>query len=282
MKNVEKMYEKEKSRAFTLIELLVTIAIIGILAAILFPVFARARENARRASCLSNLKQMGLGIMQYTQDYDERYPLAYYPYPDYDTARSGAAPKPPAQAQTVPGTPGATFSICDPYSCGSGYKDHWITWMDFINPYVKSTQIYLCPSAEDTTKPSYNYSSALSNVFGASANYDRFGASHPSGPLSLAAVTRPSEIVMVMDMNDDWALGMSPRTYVAAAKSDTRRPSVTPHFEGGNIVYADGHVKWMSMTSMLALTGPDSSGQCNLAVPSNIPYCSLAWNPFRS
>src|SRR6188472_4028670 len=59
---------------FTLIELLVVIAIIAILASILFPVFARARENARRSSCQSNLKQIGLGIMQYTQDYDEKYP----------------------------------------------------------------------------------------------------------------------------------------------------------------------------------------------------------------
>src|SRR5687768_12296631 len=59
---------------FTLIELLVVIAIIAILASILFPVFARARENARRSSCQSNLKQIGLGIMQYTQDYDEKMP----------------------------------------------------------------------------------------------------------------------------------------------------------------------------------------------------------------
>src|SRR3954470_18379090 len=63
-----------KTQAFTLIELLVVIAIIAILAAILFPVFGRARENARRSSCQSNLKQIGLGIMQYTQDYDERMP----------------------------------------------------------------------------------------------------------------------------------------------------------------------------------------------------------------
>ncbi len=79
-----------KRKAFTLIELLVVIAIIAILAAILFPVFARARENARRASCMSNLKQIGLGVMQYTQDYDEFMPdnvgypngwgAAIYPY----------------------------------------------------------------------------------------------------------------------------------------------------------------------------------------------------------
>ena len=70
---------RSRSAAFTLVELLVVIAIIAILAAILFPVFARARENARRASCLSNLKQIGLAYMQYAQDYDERYPLASQP-----------------------------------------------------------------------------------------------------------------------------------------------------------------------------------------------------------
>src|SRR3712207_2136374 len=70
------MRREQRKYGFTLIELLVVIAIIAILASILFPVFGRARENARRASCLSNMKQLGLAFMQYTQDYDEILPLA--------------------------------------------------------------------------------------------------------------------------------------------------------------------------------------------------------------
>ena len=99
--------------AFTLIELLVVIAIIAILAAILFPVFARARENARRSSCQSNMKQMGLGIVQYTQDYDEKYPMGYT-----HLNNSGGA---------------------------GGYR-HWTA---MTLPYTKSLQIFVCPSAKE-------------------------------------------------------------------------------------------------------------------------------------
>src|SRR5688500_9569866 len=100
---------RSKKRGFTLIELLVVIAIIAILAAILFPVFARARENARRTSCLSNVKQIGLGIMQYVQDNDEMYPMAL----NY-------------------------------YSAASGDE---VAWMTMVEPYVKSSQIFFCPSS---------------------------------------------------------------------------------------------------------------------------------------
>jgi prepilin-type N-terminal cleavage/methylation domain-containing protein len=75
-------FSSKSHSAFTLIELLVVIAIIAMLAAILFPVFGRARENARRSSCQSNLKQIGLGIMQYTQDYDERLPARVIGVPE--------------------------------------------------------------------------------------------------------------------------------------------------------------------------------------------------------
>src|SRR3954469_14896504 len=94
-------------KGFTLIELLVVIAIIAILAAILFPVFGRARENARRSSCQSNMKQLGLGFMQYAQDYDERFPVGEI-YVSLNAA------------------------------FGNG-------WSGDIYPYVKSSQIYKCP-----------------------------------------------------------------------------------------------------------------------------------------
>lgn len=122
------MFRKSTFRntsAFTLIELLVVIAIIAILAAILFPVFARARENARRASCMSNEKQLGLAFMMYEQDFDERVPM-HYGY---------------VQA-------GVTYS-----------------WPVVLQPYAKSRQVFFCPSdtlhnssnAISTANVSYGY-----------------------------------------------------------------------------------------------------------------------------
>ncbi len=111
-----------RRHGFTLIELLVVIAIIAILAAILFPVFARAREKARQTSCLSNVKQLGLGILMYIQDYDECFPGRYVglTYPD---------------------------SIYQP-------------WYNVIGPYIKNLQLLTCPSYK-TQAVGYGYNSAV-------------------------------------------------------------------------------------------------------------------------
>jgi len=106
------LYVQKKS-GFTLIEILVVVAIIALLAAILFPVFGRARENARRASCMSNLKQIMLGVMMYTQDYDERLPILVST--DYPGSRV-------------------------------------MPWFQRLVPYIKSSQLFQCPSDNNTTE----------------------------------------------------------------------------------------------------------------------------------
>ena len=116
-----------KSAGFTLIELLVVIAIIAILAAILFPVFAKAREKARQSSCSSNTKQMATAFMSYLQDYDEKFPLAGY-------AITG-------------------FSI--PGAGGSADGSNVNMWRFYIMPYVKNYQILLCPSSAWNGDPTY-------------------------------------------------------------------------------------------------------------------------------
>lgn len=107
-----------RTRAFTLIELLVVIAIIAILAAILFPVFAQAREAARRTTCLSNEKQVSLAVLQYVQDYDESLPLIFAPNNSNDNT-------------------------------SMGYKVGWrlYTWQNLVQPYSKNWQAFTCPDS---------------------------------------------------------------------------------------------------------------------------------------
>jgi prepilin-type N-terminal cleavage/methylation domain-containing protein/prepilin-type processing-associated H-X9-DG protein len=124
------------ANAFTLIELLVVIAIIAILAAILFPVFAQAREKARQTTCVSNFKQTGTAIMMYQQDYDERFPMAF---------------------GSFGGTSGYNFITPVPnnwraaHQAGSfRYEIGAQTWANSIQPYTKNYQLYRCPSAAVT------------------------------------------------------------------------------------------------------------------------------------
>jgi prepilin-type N-terminal cleavage/methylation domain-containing protein/prepilin-type processing-associated H-X9-DG protein len=201
----------KKTHAFTLIELLVVIAIIAILAAILFPVFARARENARRASCQSNLKQLALGMTMYTQDYDETFPAISI----------GAC-------DSTPVVPGSLFN----YNSSAGYNCYYHGWAAAIYPYVKSTQIYLCPS---NTYNAYGVNYGLPvDYFRSSDNTKQV---YFNTTLKLAQFTRPSESLMITEKGagggNQYVLS-SP--YYACAMA---------HFDGGNIAFVDGHVKWM-------------------------------------
>jgi len=221
---------QSRRRAFTLIELLVVIAIIAILAAILFPVFARARENARRASCLSNLKQIALGAMMYTQDYDERMPAS--------SANNG-----PTNGQTPPGDNNNTLS-------------------NYLQPYIKSTQVFVCPSSSNLI----SYSGGVVGSYG--YNYYYLAPYGNSATVSLAAIQTPAETVMITDKDDTssrdliyppsgWVVNGGSWQTSATTSKGYQYGNVDPkHLEGTNVAWCDGHVKWEKIS---ALNGPSSN-----------------------
>ena len=222
---------------FTLVELLVVIAIIAILAAILFPVFARARENARRSSCQSNLKQLGLGLLQYAQDYDETNTRVTY----------------------YGGT--ASSSNCgDSTSLPTRYH-----WMYAILPYVKSTQVYNCPSG--VPRRVYNEDNS-STSYGMNAwRYDGggpFGGGDLAADASikLSAIEDPVNTVALADTLG--GSGMRGGVCVQddstffRIRDDPSGPDITSHrllgqisrglihenhLETTNVLWCDGHVK---------------------------------------
>jgi prepilin-type N-terminal cleavage/methylation domain-containing protein/prepilin-type processing-associated H-X9-DG protein len=203
-----------KRDGFTLIELLIVIAIIALLAAILFPVFAKARENARRASCQSNLKQIGLGIMQYTQDYDERL-MGYY------------------------------------YSLGS-LGD--VRWDEALEPYLKSKQIFACPSDPRTGfMRSYSYPrvNQSGNIWLGGGN-----GTPPAPPLLISRLEEPAETLLLAEMSvGQYSIYGSGTDYIVSGPGDSTTLGTSnyyqnhyagaKHFDGWNYLFCDGHVKWL-------------------------------------
>ena len=204
-----------KMSGFTLIELLVVIAIISILAAILFPVFARARENARRASCLSNLKQIGLGAMMYTQDYDEKLPRL---------STCG-----PLLLET--GKNSVSTSGC---ISGSGTYTH--LWMHSIYPYVKSVQLFNCPSANYVYTGEYDAYIAY--------GYNRlpfdYSAGGAAATLSLASIAYPSEGFMI---GDSKLTSENNGTVLLSYLMNYTTGASPRHLDSANMVFFDGHAK---------------------------------------
>jgi prepilin-type N-terminal cleavage/methylation domain-containing protein/prepilin-type processing-associated H-X9-DG protein len=206
-----------KQKGFTLIELLVVIAIIAILAAILFPVFARAREKARQTTCLSNLKQIGLGCHMYTQDYDERLP-------GYRHER-----------------PGNTN----------------IKWAHMIAPYIApyatdsymrptgSTHIWICPSGDKYVATGRE----VASHYGWNYFYVNW--------IAIAEITAPSETFMIGEnYGVDRGAGVvyPPRSasWLETLVEVYNRPRI--HNGGANYAFVDGHAKWMSAPEAIALS----------------------------
>jgi prepilin-type N-terminal cleavage/methylation domain-containing protein len=163
-----------RRRAFTLIELLVVIAIIAILAAILFPVFAQAREAARKASCLSNVRQMGTATLMYAQDYDETYPGIWQWSP-------------------------AAIYAHSPYLYPPGFSAAQSYQLCQTCPYVKNGDVYACASHRSAYGGLYtSYGYAYPTMDGAWTPIPGSAYSFPTGP-SLAVFNKPADTVMIMD-----------------------------------------------------------------------------------
>lgn len=239
--------------AFTLIELLVVIAIIALLAAILFPVFGRARENARRTSCLSNLKQIGLATQQYLQDYDGLWPLTYF---------------------NIDGDPGAANQ---PYEAGWAYN---------LTPYTKSRQLFRCPS-DDSKLP--NYSLITDNTGHDIVGYSSYAYNRALGNTSGGPpynITRDSQLtlsantVMLVEntaYNDAVSVlggpgGGPPSSPGLAYLRDGVDGAASRHLEGSNVGFCDGHAKWFKAFAADRLYGvynsltPPTAGNATFAI----------------
>ncbi|MCC7491100.1 MAG: prepilin-type N-terminal cleavage/methylation domain-containing protein [Fimbriimonadaceae bacterium] len=215
---------KLRRRGFTLIELLVVIAIIAILAAILFPVFAKAREKARQSSCMSNVKQIGLAMRQYTTDYDERVQIS----------RNGGTWWPGVNAKASYTLPPA---------------DNLTYWGNFLVPYTKNTDIWRCPSRGVMD----DYPSQLSVEDGLLSTYGANGYLMPATDRGVrtSEVGDPAGIIAFQDAwehrlddNGDCNYARTGRVYIDQHAADPNRiKEYFPHNDQCNVVYFDGHGK---------------------------------------
>ena len=246
----------QRKQGFTLIELLVVIAIIAILAAILFPVFQKVRENARRTSCQSNMKQLSIGLIQYVQDADERY-----------------------VAQGVP-------------NAGNNWG-YQLTWIYALQPYLKDYNVLRCP--DDSHIPADGTGPMFSYVANGAIAYDNgwklIGVINESrdwfdsSPRSASAIGRPSETILLTErvkmptgQSPDGAFSPWDTVVVGPEGSEGSKglPGQDPvwsppnpasngsvavlHNDRTNFAFTDGHVKALRPTETVDMTPTNSTG----------------------
>lgn len=204
-------------RAFTLIELLVVIAIIAILAAILFPVFAQAKEAAKKTACLSNNKQIGIGLYMYVSDNDDTLPMANYP-------------------STYVGPPWTVFAFHN----GAGNSE--LCWADLLQPYTKNIQIFKCPTddapahnSSGVTVPGSKLSYALNYYFyrqpNGVSNFSLTGG-------NMGAITAPANKIFIAET------GVDSTGAIREIVRPDRDAGMHRHMNGANYVMADTHAKY--------------------------------------
>ena len=217
--------------AFTLIELLVVIAIIAILAAILFPVFAKAREKARQSSCSSNVKQSGTAHEMYCQDYDGKTPMCRY------------------TSNPVP----------DPNPANTAGRTVWLTWAELYQPYVKNWQLLTCPSQGEQISYAGGDPYIRRYSYARQLGYFNNSAGHNTQPWTMidSFLASPAETVNMQE-NDGCArpgprliLWPGDRNVGVPWANDNYAPSKR-HNDGSNFLFYDGHVKWSKPSALPA------------------------------
>jgi prepilin-type N-terminal cleavage/methylation domain-containing protein/prepilin-type processing-associated H-X9-DG protein len=245
-----------KRRAFTLVELLVVVGVLAIVAAILFPIFARSRDGHRPNGCQNNLKQIALGFKQYLNDNNERYPLVLVT----SSSKNGAPP---------------------------------YGWADALQPYIRNTQVYQCPSDtyegnDDPTQTGYTdywynanfvrrFVTKKGTIIWTGANESMLGSVAQTILAGEGGNTdgKPTGDARYNICGDGTSLTKSNQACATSPVGYATFPSAQIHLDGANFAYADGHVKWLRGNNPTQSAGVLSNGMTQKTISAD-PHAGKA------